>query len=134
MSPKGALRLLAVAAVYVIGTQLSGAPAPAPAPAADAGAVQPFLLHTAPPETGEGADFGLLLREISRQAMLIAARDQLGLPTRDEALGEVNEGAGDAFDVTTFVAPKKLYRVRLTRGGQPVWEKEIPIEQRGGTA
>ena len=136
MSPRGVLRLVAVVAFLLIEVRSYAAPvpAPAPAPAGDAAAVQPFLLHAAPPETGEGADFGLLLREISRQALLIAARDQLGLPTRDETLGEVDEGAAQAFDVATFVAPKQLYRVRLSRGGQSVWEKELPIEQRRGAA
>src|SRR3954464_3672157 len=116
MSPRGVLRLAAVVAFLLIGVRSYAAPgpapAPAPAPAGDAAAVQPFLLRAAPPEAGEGADFGLLLREISREALLIAARDQLGLPTRDEALGEVDEGAAQAFDVATFVAPKQLYRVR----------------------
>jgi tetratricopeptide (TPR) repeat protein len=136
MSPRGALRLAVVVVVFVLGPRASAVPAPAgdaaaPAPAP---ALQPFLLHTAPPETGEGADYGLLLREVARQALLIAARDQLALPTRDEALGEVDEGAAGAFDVTTFANPKKLYRVRLSQGGKAVWEKELPIEQRGGAA
>jgi len=47
----------------------------------------------------KGTDPGILLREILRQAVLIAARDELGAGTRDEALGESLVGAPKNPDV-----------------------------------
>ena len=46
---------------------------------------------------------GPLLREIQRQAFLVAARDQLGLATRDAWLGDEmpREGENEPFEVVT---------------------------------
>ena len=46
---------------------------------------------------------GRLLREMMRQSFLVAARDQLGLPTRDASLGDEMPAGGDnaPFDMHT---------------------------------
>lgn len=43
---------------------------------------------------------GLLARELVRQSFLIAARDELGLPTRDEVLGEPFAGPAGPLDAS----------------------------------
>lgn len=59
---------------------------------------RPFCLTTEflplPNADSEGAE-SLLVRELGRQAILIAARDGLGLSTRDESLAESFPAAGD---------------------------------------
>lgn len=91
---------------------------------------------------------GRLLQELVRQAMLIAARDGLGLTTRDQTLGELSleTGAGestavelpggsiqivssmpgnfgdiDALSITVFREG--------TEGPQVLWEKKVPVSQ-----
>src|SRR4051794_39490530 len=93
-----------------------------------------LMLTTTAPEVAEDADYGLLLREVGRQALLIAAREQLHLPTRDEAIGDPVPAEARPFDVSVLVRPKAAYRLRLSREGKVLWEKELPIEQRGGLA
>src|SRR4051794_9638777 len=93
-----------------------------------------MMLTTSPPETAKDADYGLLLREVGRQALLIAAREQLHLPTRDEAIGDPVPAEARPFDASVLVRPKASYRIRLSRDGNVAWEKEIPIEQRGKAA
>ena len=49
------------------------------------------------PAQAEGVQKGLLARELIRQAILLAARDELGLATRDELLGDsAPDGKGSA--------------------------------------
>lgn len=50
-----------------------------------------------------GVENGILIRELGRQALLIAGRDELSLPTRDQSLGE------------TFPSQKNLSCGRLER-------------------
>ncbi|MCC7205625.1 MAG: hypothetical protein IT441_11140 [Phycisphaeraceae bacterium] len=49
---------------------------------------QVLMLESAPQDHRGGFVSGVLLRELGRQAVLIAARDELGLPTRDASLRE----------------------------------------------
>jgi len=63
---------------------------------------------------GRPAHRGLLAAELARQAVLIAARDELGLPTRDALLGDaVAKNDPDAVSVTTMVDPGGRFAVLL---------------------
>ena len=66
-----------------------------------------------------GTPQGILLRELMRQALLIAARDELGLSTRDEVLGDAIAAAipagSDVELVTVFhTAAGKLNRAVIS--------------------
>ncbi len=73
----------------------------------------------------------LLVREIVRQAVLIAARDELGLSTRDMTMRESVSAESDKcrrLDVQVAEKTKEFVRVRLTRpDGEVIYEKEIPL-------
>ena len=60
---------------------------PLPKRGLPAGCEEIVALSTHEIQVGNPA-FGSLVRELFRQSVLIAARDELGLPTRDESLGE----------------------------------------------
>lgn len=84
----------------------------------------------------DGTIAGRLLRELGRQALLVAARDELGAATRDETLGEL-EHLGDlepAVDWTPRVRSRweGVTEVLLeeTSDGAPVGE---PITAKDGT-
>lgn len=65
------------------------------------------------PEGGP-AHRGLLASELARQAVLIAARDELGLPTRDALLGDaIAKNDPDAVSVTTMVDPAGQFAVLI---------------------
>src|SRR5437868_1897408 len=73
-----------------------------------------FLSAREPDLSEPGASGGLLIREILRQAVLIAARDGLGMTTRDATLREpltaaANDLAG-AVDIETSALPGKGFR------------------------
>jgi hypothetical protein len=76
-------------------------------------------LKNAPPQPG-----GILMREIARQAFLIAARDECGLATRDatlrEALTDASGGKPAVFQilVSALEASRCDVHVLLTRGDQ----------------
>ncbi|MBX3412424.1 MAG: hypothetical protein KF708_07040 [Pirellulales bacterium] len=113
------------------------APASAFADEPQAGAVQTspkrvLLLETQRPDlTVEKASGKLLVRELLRQAILIAARDELGMATRDETLREPfpQEPGPDQLllDVLTARAAGKFVRVTLTsaNASDPVYHEEI---------
>lgn len=63
---------------------------------------------------------GLLAREIARQAFLIAARDELGLSTRDTALDESDSETvpESAFEVVLDLVPGEPVRVDVRRIGR----------------
>ena len=94
------------------------------------------LSHREEPDTSI-PNFGgkLLVREILRQAILIAARDELGLSTYDMALREpMPEGdqpAVTVLDVTTAECLGQFVRVRLRQGtGEAaplLYDKQIPL-------
>src|SRR5262245_51472126 len=50
-----------------------------------------------------------LMRELGRQALLIAARDELGLPTRDETLGELFPEAVRQSKQDLFIIVRSQY-------------------------
>ncbi len=64
-----------------------------------------------------GIQKGLLSREIVRQAVLLAARDELGLPTRDEVLGDAPPGGQGSVtaDVATLLRVNGAGSVRMGR-------------------
>jgi tetratricopeptide (TPR) repeat protein len=83
---------------------------------------------------------GLLVREIVRQALLIAARDECGLATRDRTLGESLEGRAraGAKPLTTLIATPLTdgsdtchVRVAVLRGNdgtpEPLWQTTVDI-------
>ncbi len=79
-------------------------------------------LESTTPEGGHG---GLLIREIVRQAVLIAGREGLGLRTRDHAL---REPLGDRpLGVRTKATLGKQVAVKITRGGDVLWERDVPF-------
>jgi tetratricopeptide (TPR) repeat protein len=81
----------------------------------------------------------LLLREVARQAFLIAARDECGLATRDatlrEAVPTVESPQALSFELySAYVKSKKNYDVqyvlsRLKNGGnEEVWRQAFPAD------
>ncbi len=83
---------------------------------------------------------GLLPRELARQALLIAARDELGLKTRDQSLreSETVDGESIALLVTVDAGIKGDCRIDIYRGsfaksqqpdlGEPVWTRTLKYE------
>lgn len=69
------------------------------AEATDGRAIGTVTVRSSPPDSREGSDGSLLVRELYRQAMLIAARDGHGLATRDATLGESAPSEGRDGDV-----------------------------------
>jgi tetratricopeptide (TPR) repeat protein len=59
---------------------------------------------------------GLLVRELVRQSLLIAARDELGLLTRDSWLGEAMPAAGAGRPIDLVVHPGDPEQIDLCRG------------------
>jgi tetratricopeptide (TPR) repeat protein len=103
-------------------------PAAGSAPAAS----KTLLLSTSEPDVSKPrADGGLLLREILRQAILLAARDELGLSTRDATLREIPRSAPGSLDVRTSVVRGDQCRVIVERGPadkrEVVWQAEFPL-------
>jgi tetratricopeptide (TPR) repeat protein len=71
-----------------------------------------------------------LLRELARQAVLVAVRDELGLPTRDETLGEPaspsEEVASRRLRLETRIFLDGKYQLRLfaAEESEPFWDAE----------
>lgn len=73
---------------------------------------------------GSGSISPLLLREILRQAVLIAARDGLQLPTRDQVL---REPLGNCpFSLTVTGAKPTVVQLSLQNHDEPVWSISFP--------
>lgn len=64
-----------------------------------------------------GSEQGILARELIRQSVLIAARDELGLDTRDEAIGDSPPAGreGAAVEVITHFRPGAISQVIVRR-------------------
>lgn len=76
------------------------------------------------------ADQGILPRELVRQALLIAARDEMGLSTRDEVLDNVEPGkdvGGEAVIAWIFRtdAPGRMIVRRGNNAAAPMVDKSI---------
>ncbi len=67
----------------------------------------------------------LLLRELVRQAVLIAARDELGLATRDQSLRE--DMPDGRLDVTLAIDGKESLAFRVRRAKKTIFKKELPF-------
>lgn len=79
---------------------------------------------------GQPAHRGLLAAELARQAVLIAARDELGLPTRDAALGDaISIKDPDALAVGTLVDPGGTYAFLI--GPDPKSPRQFEPVRRG---
>ncbi len=103
------------------------------------GAVEaPVVLCLARQETNtkdKRYDGGILIREIFRQALLIAARDGLGLSTRDMTLREPFASGPDAdksvLDMLTTASIGRFMVIEVTRGRgedkQRIWKKKFPL-------
>jgi tetratricopeptide (TPR) repeat protein len=70
-----------------------------------------------------GFQIGLLAREIIRQAILVAARDELGLPTRDELLGDAAPDAKGS-ETADFALIARLNGPASVRISRDVADKE----------
>ncbi|HWE37970.1 MAG TPA: hypothetical protein VG406_15475 [Isosphaeraceae bacterium] len=72
------------------------------------------------PQDASGTRQGILLRELVRQALLIAARDELGLATRDESLDDIAPPAaeGQAVELATLFRPGGTRAMLRRVGGE----------------
>lgn len=81
---------------------------------------------------------GILARELVRQAFLIAARDELGLYTRDQALGESVADAKSFATKSTWTLSVSFLpdhvRIALARGSDPkrdeFWTRDVKYPKR----
>ena len=117
--------------------QLSGAEPRTQRPGPVCLAVREVNPLESPPQAG-----GLLVREIVRQAFLIAARDECGLSTRDQTLRESLDlpAHANSTPFATLVATPITegsdtchVRVSVTHGngkaGNPLWETTVDISR-----
>jgi tetratricopeptide (TPR) repeat protein len=71
----------------------------------------------------------LLVRELARQAVLIAARDELSLVTRDATLGDsfpLPDARANVEVAVDLPVGRSVVIVKLTRGTETLWERELP--------
>jgi hypothetical protein len=93
------------------------------------------VLTSQEPDKSEGTtNAKLLVREIARQAVLIAARDELGLPTRDMTLRETvlaDDKTLPPLDLQITEKNKAFVRVQLSQGSgdekRMLFEKAIAL-------
>ena len=71
----------------------------------------------------------ILVRELVRQSLLIAARDELGISTRDQTLRDAMPANDNVLDVTVFgLAPLKLRVTRQNGSAKPLFDGTIEGE------
>ena len=78
---------------------------------------------------------GLLVRELARQAVLIAGRDELGLETRDQTLREpFPADAGREIEIHVHGILDKDLTIELTRDGgkEQIWRGQVPLKELHG--
>ena len=76
---------------------------------------------------GEPAHGGLLARELVRQAILIGARDEMGLPTRDSSLEDkINDKDPSALEIQTTTDPKGKVAIEIRLGNK--WKSDWKYE------
>lgn len=118
---------------WVVGILVAaGIMLPSSAAEQPAAAPQILLLGSEEPRHAQrGAnDMSLLVRELARQAVLIAARDGLGVATRDQTLREPFPAErGIALDIHTTLVPARQLTIELARhaDGSVVWSTVVPI-------
>ncbi len=90
----------------------------------------PFGIRESAPAPNARA--GILQRELIRQAFLIAARDELGLLTRDDVVGErqnAQSPAGSGPEIHTISGPNGLIRVVVSQpekaDSAPLFEHDL---------
>jgi tetratricopeptide (TPR) repeat protein len=91
-----------------------------------------FLEPSTPPtDYTVGPSYGILMRELLRQAVLLAAREECGLTPRDATLGEVPPEAlppRHLLQVDVYLHQDRLFRVRAECGPdrkrEPLWQYE----------
>lgn len=78
----------------------------------------------------KGTFQGLLIQELFRQSLLIAARDELGLATRDEVLGESLAAASknEDLELATVVRKGGIGRAAVLRPGDRDKKKDRPLD------
>ena len=95
-----------------------------------------LVLHTHEADRQDRfADRGQLLRELVRQAVLLAAREELGIATRDDALRERGAGGNQAGPLPLNIVVRAdsggLVNITLFRfmGEQPevVWDQQLSL-------
>jgi hypothetical protein len=92
-----------------------------------------FLTAQEPDMSKDPSNARLLVREIARQAVLMAGRDELGLSTRDMTLRETMPAAESTEKLDLQVTPsKESVRVTVSRGDQKFFEREIPATSAAG--
>ncbi|TWT86183.1 hypothetical protein Mal64_39230 [Pseudobythopirellula maris] len=146
------LILLSAALIAPIGCGAPSATVAISSPAAPREPIGPLLClrtewYPQRPE-GDGGVEHATLREIFRQGVLIAARDELGLVTRDQTLGEpfptttdtpdapeagepnTNSKAPPALDLTVRIDQSGNWEARLTGAG---WTAAKPVWSRSGS-
>ncbi len=126
-APRAAVALAALALVF----------APSPAPADEVHSHR--IVHL---ERGRGFALrsagrirqGILARELFRQALLMAARDELGLVTRDAWLGDPMPDEGLYPPLDLVASPKEDTLIELLRGFHPAQEviASAPYRSDGG--
>jgi len=109
--------------------------------APSAGAGQIVMLTSEEPKADQGpnerAEMGLLVRELARQAVLIAARDELGLQTRDQTLREpFPSSAGKEIELHIHGILDKSLTIELTCDGgkEKLWTGQVPLKVYHGDA
>jgi tetratricopeptide (TPR) repeat protein len=79
------------------------------------------------------AEHGHLLRELVRQALLIAARDELGLPTRDRLLGEPLPDDENAtlpvLGISTSINKERLVEIVVSSECRDGYESELSLHR-----
>ncbi len=83
-----------------------------------------------------GSHRGILARELFRQAVLLAARDELGLTTRDAVLREAVDAAPPyaeqaRVELTSLLTPGKAAHLAIDRidgdRREPLWSEDFPL-------
>ncbi|HEX8523962.1 MAG TPA: hypothetical protein VF669_17040 [Tepidisphaeraceae bacterium] len=73
----------------------------------------------------------LMVRELFRQALMVAARDEMGLVTRDQELGETQE-ANQAFEVVPAGSTPVTIKVYAGEGAAAVFDQTFQVPDWGG--
>ncbi|MEM6328994.1 MAG: hypothetical protein AAF790_01970 [Planctomycetota bacterium] len=79
---------------------------------------------TVQPRTAEA-----IFRELGRQIVMLVAREEFGLATRDDALLEpIDRDAPETFQIEVEARRRKSVVIRIRRGGRQVFTQETPCQ------